>query len=169
RRTAAETAALLLNASASRGQPRDCSNHPTPAEQPNHRRDLLVAVQNSEAREDGEEIVLDEIWIPRRYQREGLRPRVGHVGRGVEPVFEKEEQAEDKAGGLALGEEIHSQKKRDQPLQQRASPEAKRGAEPAEEIVSAFVDDQVGVVDEQESAVGGKRVGQECDVEDEPR
>ena len=99
-------------------------------------------------------------------QRHGAR--VGHVGCGVEPVLEGEKQAEDEAGGLALSEEVHGQKKREQPLQQRASPKTKRGAEPTEQVVAALVDDEVGAVDEKKSPVRGESVGEEGDIEDDP-
>jgi len=114
------------------------------------------------------EIVLGEIGIAGGDQGQIHGAGVSHVGRGVEPVFEKEKCAEDEAGDLALAEKVYGQKKRDQPLQQRASPKAKRGAEPAKEIVPAFVDDQVGRVDEKKSAVGAEGVDQESDVEDQP-
>src|SRR5208282_1469790 len=105
-------------------------------------RDLRVVVEHPEAGEDGEEIVLDEIGITGCHQRQCLGASVGHVGSGVEPVLKEEKQAEDEAGGVALGEEVRGQEKRDKPLQQRASPEAKCGAKPAEQIMPAFVDDQ---------------------------
>jgi len=105
-------------------------------------------VEDAEAGEDGVEIVLGEIGIAGGDQGQVHGAGVGHVGGGVEPVLEKEKCAENKTRDLALAEKIYGQKKWDQPLQQRASPEAKRGAEPPKEIVPTFVDDHVSRVDE---------------------
>ena len=88
--------------------------------------------------------------------RQHLGAGIGHVGRGVEPVLEEEELAENEARSLPLREEICGQQKWDQPLQQRASPKTECGSEPGEQIVAAFVDNQVGIVDEKKSAVGEK-------------
>ena len=93
------------------------------------------------------EIMLDEIGIAGGYQRKNHGARVGHVGCGVEPVFEEEKRAEDESGGLALREEVGGKQERNQPLQQRASPKAESGAKPSEEIVAAFMDDQICAVD----------------------
>jgi hypothetical protein len=97
-----------------------------------------------------------------------LRPRIGHVGRGIKPVFEEEEKAEDEPGGLTVGEEIRRQQKRHQPLQQRPSPYTEGWSEPHEKIVAAFVDYQVGQVNEEHAAVSLECVDQETGIEDEP-
>lgn len=94
-------------------------------------------------------IVFDEIGIPGRNQRKSLCTGVGHIRRRVQPVLEKEKQAEDEAECLTLREEIHCQEKWDQPLQQSAAPEAERRTKPSEKVVASFVNNQVGVVNEQ--------------------
>ena len=91
-------------------------------------------IQDAEVGEDAEEIVFHEIGIASRNQWQYLGSGVGHIGRGIEPVLEKEKQAENEARSLALREEIYGQQKWDQPLQQRPSPETQRGSEPAEQI-----------------------------------
>ena len=97
-------------------------------------------------------IVFDEIRITGGNQRQRLGTRVGHVGCGVEPILKEKEQAKDEAGGLALCEEIRRQKKRNQPLQKRASPKAKGWTEPAEQIMPSLMNDEVGIVNEEKPA-----------------
>jgi hypothetical protein len=65
---------------------------------------------------DGVEVMFRKILIAGRNQRKNLGARVGHVGRGIQPIFKEEKQAEDEARGLALREEIYRQQKRDEPL-----------------------------------------------------
>ncbi len=110
-----------------------------------------------------------KLGVASRNQWQFHGARIGHVGCGVEPVLEKEKQAEDKAGGLAPREEIDGEKKWDQPLEQRASPKAERGAEPSKQVVAAFVHDEVGHVDEEKSAMRGKGITEERHIEHEPR
>jgi len=83
--------------------------------------------------------MLHEVRISGRDQRQHLGPRVRHISRSVEPILKKEKQTENKAGDLPVGEEINCQQKRHQPLQQRASPQAKRGTKPVEKIVPALM------------------------------
>jgi hypothetical protein len=120
-------------------------------------------------REDRMEVVLDEIGITGGDQRQDLRARVCHVGCRVEPVFKKEEEAEHEAGDLVLAEEVRSQQQGHQPLQQGSAPESQRWTKPPEEIVAAFVNDQIGAVDEQEPASSGGCIGQKTAIEQEPR
>lgn len=115
------------------------------------------------------EIVLYKIRISRCDQGQLLRPRVRHVSRRVEPILKEEEQAEDKSGRLPLCEEIRGQKKRHEPLQQRASPKSERGAEPSEQIVAAFVNNQIGRIDEQKSATRREGIDEKSGIENEPR
>lgn len=114
------------------------------------------------------EVVLDEIRVAGRDQRESLRPRIGHVGRGIQPVLEEEKQAEDKTGNLALAEEICREQERHEPLQQRASVESQCWAEPSEEIVAALMHDQIGVVYDEPGAVRVEGVGEKSKVENNP-
>ena len=114
------------------------------------------------------EVVFNEIRISGCDQWQLLRAGIGHVGRGVEPIFEEEEQAEREAGDLALTEKGSRKQQRNEPLQQRASPEAKRRAEPSEEVMAALVNDQIGAVDKQKSAMRVERVRHEQDVKNTP-
>src|SRR5438270_7963266 len=113
-------------------------------------------------------IVFNEIGITGCNQRQNLRSRIGHISCGVEPIFEEEKPAEDERGHLAFGKEVCGEQKRDQPLQQRASPKAERWTEPSEQIVAALVNDEIGSVNEQESAMGRESVGEESEIEHEP-
>lgn len=110
-------------------------------------------------------VVLHEIRISCRDQGQLLRTRIRHVSRRVEPVLEKKEQAEHKAARLPLREEICSQKKWHEPLQQSASPKSKRRTKPTEQIVAPFMNNQVGRVDKQESAMFCQSIGHESAVE----
>ena len=96
-----------------------------------------------------------------KLRADGKKGFVVYIGAG-DPDLQKTRD-------LTLAEEVRCQQKRDQPLQQRASPKAERGAEPAEQIVSAFVNYQVGVIDQQAGAMSGKGIRNKSDVEDKPR
>jgi hypothetical protein len=88
-------------------------DHSAPAQKPDRHGNLRVVLQNAETGKDGMEVVLGKLGIAGGNQGQHHGARVGHVGRGVEPVFEEEKQAEDEAGGLTLREEVNGQKKRD--------------------------------------------------------
>jgi len=81
-------------------------------------------------------IVFNEIGITGCNQRQNLRSRIGHISCGVEPVFEEEKTAEHERCQLAFRKEVCGEQKRDQPLQQRASPQTERLTEPSEQIVA---------------------------------
>lgn len=112
------------------------------------------------------EIVLHEVRIARRDQGQFLRPCVRHVSRRVEPILKEEEQAEYKAARLPLRVEVSSQEKRHQPLQQRASPKSERCTKPSEQVVTAFVNNQIRRIDEQESAMRSESVSEKSRIED---
>jgi len=112
------------------------------------------------------EVVLGKLRIASRHQRQHQGARIGHVGCRVQPVLEEEKQAKDEAGDLAFGEEVHGQKKWDQPLQQRPSPQAERSPKPSEQVVTAFVYNEVRAVDEKKSAVRGEGVREESKIKD---
>jgi len=157
-----------LRSSGPHRQPSHACEHPAPAEQADHGSDSGVIVQDSEARKYGVKIVLDKIGIPGRHQRKCLVSSVGHVRRGVQPVLKKEEKTEHETEGLALRKEIGCQKKRDQPLQEGSAPEAECGTKPSEQVVSALVNNQVGIVNKQSGSVGGKCIGQKRKIKDGP-
>src|ERR1700737_1782532 len=91
---------------ASPQQPSHRSQHSSPAEKIYPGSDFGVVLERSEARKDGVPVVLNIIGIAGRNQWQNLGTRVGHVACGVEPVFEKEEQAERKGGHLPLVKEV---------------------------------------------------------------
>src|SRR5579871_723258 len=113
-------------------------------------------------------VVLDEIGIPGCHEWQFLRPCVSHIGRGIQPVFEKEEKAEHKAGRLPLREEIGSQEEWNQPLQHRPTPETERCSEPCEQVVAALMNNKVRAVDKQEAAMRRESIETEPNVEDQP-
>ena len=159
---------MLRLAGGAKGQPDDDGDHSAPAEQTNHGGDFCVVVENPEIAEDAKEIVLGKFRVAGGDQRQHLGARVGHVGCGVEPVFEEKEQGENEAGGLAVSKEVGREEEWDEPLENSSSPELERGAEPAKKIVAAFVDDQIGQIDEEHSAVGVQGIEEESGVENEP-
>ena len=110
-------------------------------------------VQNTQAREDGVEVVFHEVRIAGRDQWQHLGAGVSHVGCGIEPVLEKEKETKGEAGGLAFREKISRQKERYKPLQQRPPPQHDRVTEPAKQIMAALVNDEIGAVNEEKSAV----------------
>src|SRR5678815_1870790 len=142
-------------------QPRHGRDHAAPAQKTYHRRDLRVVWQHAQAGEDGVPVVFDVIGIAGGDERQQHGAGVGHVGGGVQPVFEEEEGAESESGGLSLAEEVCSQEQRHQPLQNGASPESERGTKPAEQKMSAFVDNQICQIDEEKRAMLAERVYQE--------
>lgn len=152
----------------SQRQPHYAADHSTPSQDADDRGDLGVIVENAEIGEDAEEIVLCQIGVAGGDQREQLSAGVGHVFGGVDPVFEKEEQAEDEAGQLAFAEEISCQKKRDKPLQQRPTPQAEGGAEPTEQVMSAFVDHQIGAMNKERCGGFAEGVEEKADIKNEP-
>ena len=62
------------------------------------------------ANEHGVPVVLDKIGVAGCDQRQCHGAGVGHVGCGVEPIFEKEEGAERKGRGLSLSKKVDCQK-----------------------------------------------------------
>src|ERR1035437_6286145 len=70
--------------------------------------------------------------------------------------------------GLAVKDEIKSQRRRHQQFIQCSSPKAGRGTEPAKQQVPPLVDDQVDVVDDQEARLAGNSVQQKQSVKHQP-
>lgn len=92
---------------------------------------------------------------------------VGHVGADVEKIFEEPEEREGQAVGLAVKKEKSGAQKRDQELTERAAENHKGVPEVAEEGMAGFVDDKVGVIEEEEAGIVAPGVEQEEKVEGE--
>lgn len=112
--------------------------------------------------------MLRQIGVACRHQGQYLRACVGHIFGGIDPILEKEEKAENEPCHLAVREEIDCEKKWNEPLQQCATPEAQCGSKPAKEVMTAFVNHQVGIVNEKRRGRLAESVDQKGHVEDEP-
>ncbi len=73
---------------------------------------------------------------------------VGHVGADVEEIFEEPEDAKSEAGGFALPEEVDGAQERNEKFAKGPAENHDGVAEPTEEEMAAFVDDQIDVVEE---------------------
>ncbi len=93
---------------------------------------------------------------------------VGHVGADVREIFEEPEAAEGEADGFALAEEIDGAQERNEEFSEGATENHDGVAEPTEEEVAAFVNDQIDVVEDEESGAVGEGVEKEEGVETEP-
>lgn len=101
-------------------------------------------------------------------QLKRLRAGVRHVGADVQKVLEEPEAGECESGCLALKKEIERTEQRNKELSQRPAKNGDGVSEPAEEEVSTFVDDQIDVIDKEESRFIRKRVEKKKSVENEP-
>src|SRR5260370_1417590 len=93
---------------------------------------------------------------------------VGHVGADVGEIFEEPEGAKSEGGGFALAEEIDGAQERNEEFSEGAAENHDGVAEPTEEEVAAFVDDQIDVIEDEESGAVGQGVEKEKGVEAEP-
>ncbi len=143
--------------------------HPAPAEPPDDCCDYGVISQDAEAGEDCKPVMFDVVPSSGADQRQHLRPRVSDVGCRIEPVFEKEEQAENESGSLPLAEEISSEGERHSPLQNGSAPQAKCRTKPSEQKMSAFMHDQVGKIYEQELPIMKQSIDEKRPIECTPR
>ena len=83
--------------------------------------------------------------------------------------FSKNQQGgEGQRRGLAMPEEIDCNQQRDQQLAERPAQDADRVPKPTKKEMAALVDDQVDVVDQQETVSIGGCVQQEQRVEGHP-
>jgi hypothetical protein len=89
---------------------------------PDRRGDQKVVPEASEAGENRIPVVLSKFRIADPNTGKHRSTSVGHVGRGIKPIFEEEKQAEDKCCGLALNEEIYGQKQGNEAIRGRFRP-----------------------------------------------
>ena len=81
-----------------------------------------------------------------------------HVGADVRENLEEPEHAEGEAGGFALKEKVGGAKQGDEEFAEGSAEDADGVAEPTEEEVTAFVDDQIDVIEDEESGTAGDGV-----------
>jgi len=93
---------------------------------------------------------------------------VGHVGADVREIFEEPEDGEGEAGGFAVEEKIGGAEQWDNEFAEGSAEDADGVTEPTEEEMAAFVDDQIGIIEEEEGGAAGEGVEKKKGVEAEP-
>src|ERR1700744_1203841 len=101
-------------------------------------------------------------------QRERLGAGVGHIHTDVQKVFEEPETAKGGGGDFPFPEEIKSAQHGDQQFAQSATQNHDGVTHPSKKYVTAFVDDQIYVVEEEEFGAVGCGVEQEEEKTREP-
>src|SRR6266581_382103 len=145
------------------GQPHDDCNHSKPSQSTRESADFLVL---------GKEAPLGEKNGPVAFlgADEGQRRAacVGHVGADIGEIFEEPEAAKGEAGGFALPEEINCAQQRHKQFGKRAAENHDGIAEPTEEEMSAFVDDQIDEIQDEKPGAVSERIEKENYVKTEP-
>ncbi len=145
------------------GQPHDDCNHSKPSQSTRESADFLVL---------GKEAPLGEKNGPVAFlgADEGQRRAacVGHVGADIGEIFEESEAAKGEAGGFALPEEINCAQQRHKQFGKRAAENHDGIAEPTEEEMSAFVDDQIDVIEDEKSGAVSEVIEEEKYVKTKP-
>src|SRR6266487_306222 len=145
------------------GQPHDDCNHSKPSQSTRESADFLVL---------GKEAPLGEKNGPVAClgADEGQRRAacVGHVGADIGEIFEESEAAKGEAGGFALPEEINCAQQRHKQFGKRAAENHDGIAEPTEEEMSAFVDDQIDVIEDEKSGAVSEGIEEEKYVKTKP-
>src|SRR6266567_1538885 len=145
------------------GQPHDDCNHSKPSQSTRESADFLVL---------GKEAPLGEKNGPVAFlgADEGQRRAacVGHVGADIGEIFEEPEAAKGEAGGFALPEEINCAQQWHKQFGKRAAENHDGIAEPTEEEMSAFVDDQIDVIEDEKSGAVSEVIEEEKYVKTKP-
>src|SRR6266478_4855067 len=145
------------------GQPHDDCNHSKPSQSTRESADFLILSEQSPLAEKNLPIVLAGTD-----KGQGLGARVGHVCANVRKVFKEPKAAESKAGRFPLPEEINCAQQRHKQFGKRAAENHDGIAEPTEEEMSAFVDDQIDVIEDEKSGVVSEGVEEEEYVKTKP-
>src|SRR6266567_5236950 len=142
------------------GEPGGGGEHAEPADGAHGSADFLVL---------GKEAPLGEENGPVAFfgadKRQGSRTSVGHVGADVGEIFEEPEDGEREAGGFALPEEIEGAQDRHEEFAQCSTENPNGVAEPTEEEMAAFVDEQIDVIEDEKPGAVGEGVEKEQGVE----
>ena len=125
------------------GEPGNGGEHTEPAEGAHDSADFLVLGEEAPL---GEEDGPVAVFGANKGQCGGAG--VGHVGANVGEIFEEPEAGEGEADGFALPEEIDGAQERDEEFAKGSTEDHGGVAEPTEEEMAAFVDDQINVVGE---------------------
>ncbi len=145
------------------GQPHDDCNHSKPSQSTRESADFLVL---------GEEASLGEKNCPVALfganERQSGGACIGHVCANVRKVFEEPEAAKGKAGGFALPEEVKGAQQRNEQFAKRPAQNHDGIAEPTEEEMSAFVDDQIDEIQDEKPGAVSERIEKENYVKTEP-
>jgi hypothetical protein len=146
------------------GKPGNDEEHAEPTELTGEVTNLLVVREDAPLREENGPVAFVAI-DKRKVQGAGI----GHVGADVEKIFEEPEEGEDEAVGLAVVKEKSGAEEWNEKFAEGAAEDHYCVAVKAEEGMAGFVDDEVGVVEEEEagSVTGGVEEEEEIESEAE--
>lgn len=143
-----------------KNEPPHCSEHAQPADAPREMADFLIVIEDAPLGEENGPITFVGVD-----ERKRERTGVCHIRANIKEIFEEPENGEGKAVGLAMIEKEGGTKSRDNQFAKSAAEDHKRVTKPAEEGVAGFVNDQVGVIEEEEAGGVAPGVQQEENVE----
>src|SRR6266478_3119384 len=103
------------------------------------------------------------------YERQHAGAGIRHVRSDVQKVFEKPKGTKSHRSRFSAPPKKGPTQKRHKKFAKRAAKNHDRVAKPAEEKMPAFVNDQIDVVNEEESAAAGERIRKKEQVENDPR
>ena len=145
------------------GQPGHGCEHAEPADRADDATDFLVL---------GEEAPLGEenfpVGVAGADEGQGCHAGVGHVSADVGEIFEEPEAAKSAADGFALPEEIDGAQEWNEKFAKGSAENHDGVAEPTEEEMTAFVNDQIDEIQEEKPGAVGEGVEKEECVEAEP-
>jgi hypothetical protein len=145
------------------GEPGGGGEHAEIAEGAHGGADLLVLGEESPlGEEDGPVALLGAD------EGQGGGAGVGHVGADVGEILEEPEGAKSEGGGFALPEEIEAAQEGHEQFAQGSAENHDGVAEPTEEEMAAFVNDQIDVIEDEKSGAVSEGIEKEKGVEKEP-
>jgi hypothetical protein len=138
------------------GEPGDGGEHAEVAEDADGGADFLVQGQEAPLGEEN-----FPVGVSRANKGQCGGAGVGHVGTDVGEIFEEPEDAEGETGGFALKEKVGGAEQGDEEFAEGSAEDADGVAEPTEEEVAAFVDDEIDVIEDEEASAAGHGVEKE--------
>ena len=145
------------------GQPHDDCNHSKPSQSAHSPSNFLILKKQTPLPEKNRPVAF--LGADEGQRRAAC---VGHVGADIGEIFEESEAAKGEAGGFALPEEINCAQQRHKQFGKRAAENHDGIAEPTEEEMSAFVDDQIDVIEDEKSGAVSEGIEEEKYVETKP-
>ena len=145
------------------GEPGHGGEHAEIAESAHEAADFLVLGENAPLGEENGPVALI-----RADKRQDGSACVGHVGADVGEIFEEPEAAKSEAGGFALEEKIGGAEQGNEQFGEGSAKDVDGVTKPTEEEMSAFVDDQIDVIEDEKTGAAGESVEKEKGVETEP-